>query len=130
MHRTRVIGALAAAALTATGCGGDGGGVERGDADTAIEVTLRDFAFDGLPATAKGPAVYFSATNAGPATHELEILDSTGKAVDEVEALAAGGKAGLGVRLKPGTYTIQCILTTPEGKVHAELGMTRQLRIE
>lgn len=126
--------ALAAGALLATAaCGGGGGdnGFERADADTALDVTLADFAFRGLPASVKGERVYFTATNVGPSEHELEVLDPGGEAVDEIEAHPAGtGTKTLAVRLKPGTYTLQCILTTPEGKSHADLGMTAKLQVQ
>ena len=128
----RALPALAlAVAFTLVGCGdGGGSGIERADADTAIDVVLRDFAFDGMPASVKGPKLFIAATNAGPAEHELEILGADGKAVDEIEAMAAGRKGSLGVEIAPGSYTVQCILTTAEGKSHKDLGMVAQLRVQ
>ena len=125
--------AVATGALLATAaCGGGGdNGFQRADADSAVDVTLADFAFRGLPTSVKGEKVFFTATNAGPSEHELEVLDTGGEAVDEIEAHPPGsGTKTLAVRLKPGTYTVQCILTTPEGKSHAELGMTAQLQVQ
>lgn len=122
-------GVLAALVLTGA-CGGDGADFDRAAADTAVEVTLVDFAFKGLPATVKGEKVFFTATNAGPAEHELEVLNPSGEAVDEIVAHAPNsGPKTLAVRLKPGTYTVQCILKTAEGKSHAELGMTAKLQV-
>lgn len=131
--KPRMLAALSAGVLVvAAACGGgDDTAFSRADADTAVDVTLADFAFQGLPATVKGERVFFSATNAGPAEHELEVLDPGGEAVDEIEAHAPGsGTKTLAVRLKPGTYTVQCILKTPEGKSHADLGMTAKLQVQ
>lgn len=124
-------GLLGAVVLTGA-CGNDGAkGFDRSEADTVVEVTLADFAFKGLPATVKGEKVFFTATNAGPSEHELEVLGPGGKAVDEIEAHAPNsGPRTLAVRLKPGTYTVQCILRTAEGKSHAELGMTAKLQVQ
>lgn len=108
------LSALAAGALlTTAACGGGGSdnGFERAEADTAVDVTLADFAFRGLPASVKGEKVFFTATNAGPSEHELEVLDPDGEAVDEIGAHPPGsGAKTLAVRLKPGTYTVRCIL--------------------
>lgn len=118
------------AALGLTGCGDQGEAtIGRSDADTALDVKLRDYFFDGLPGTVKGSKVFFAATNVGTEQHELEVLDPAGEAVDEIEAFAPGGSSSLGIKLVPGTYTIQCILKTPEGKSHADLGMKTQLQV-
>ncbi len=132
-RRWRLLMVAAGALLLNAACGGGDGDddFERADADTAVDVTLADFAFRGLPASVKGEKVFFTATNAGPSEHELEVLDPGGEAVDEIEAHPAGsGTKTLAVRLKPGTYTVQCILTTPEGKSHADLGMTAKLQVQ
>lgn len=131
MRRSSVL----CAALLGTVCGacGDRGGDEafsRSQTDAAIAVTLRDFAFDGLPPSVTGAKVFVTAVNAGPSEHELEILDATGETVDEIEAFATGAKAKtLALKLRPGMHTVQCILTTPDGKVHADLGMRAQLQV-
>lgn len=129
--KRHILPAVCAGALLMAGaCGGDKN-FDRADADSTVEVTLADFAFKGLPATVKGEKVFFAATNTGPSEHELEVLDPDGKAVDEIEAHAPGrGTKTMALRLKPGTYTLQCILKTPEGKSHAELGMTAKLQVQ
>lgn len=127
----RLLAVATGALLLSAACGGgDDGGFERADADTVVEVTLADFAFRDLPASVKGERVFFAATNIGPSEHELEVLDARGEAVDEIEAHPPGtGPKTLAVRLKPGAYTVQCILKTPDGRSHADLGMTAALQV-
>lgn len=127
----RLLAVATGAMLLNAACGGGGdGGFERADADTVIEVTLADFVFRDLPASVKGERVFFTATNIGPSEHELEVLDARGEAVDEIEAHPPGsGPKTLAVRLKPGAYTVQCILKTPDGRSHADLGMTAPLQV-
>jgi len=98
----------------------------RSDADTAIDVTLRDFVFDGLPPEIDGGKVFIAATNAGPSSHEFEILDAAGETVDEIAAFSPGGSETLAVKLEPGTYTVQCLVLAGD-KRHNELGMTTEL---
>lgn len=127
----RLLAVTTSALLLSGACGGGGGGgFERADADAAIDVTLADFVFRDLPASVKGERVFFTATNIGPSEHELEVLDARGEAVEEIEAHPAGtGPKTLAVRLKPGAYTVQCILKTPDGRSHADLGMTAALQV-
>lgn len=126
----RLLAVGTGAMLLSAACGGGGGGFERADANTVIEVTLTDFAFRDLPASVKGEKVFFTATNIGPSEHELEVLDARGEAVDEIEAHAPGsGPKTLALRLKPGAYTVQCILKAPDGRSHADLGMTAALQV-
>lgn len=127
----RLLAVATGAMLLSAACGGGGdGGFERADADAVIEVTLADFAFRDLPASVKGERVFFTATNIGPSEHELEVLNARGEAVDEIEAHPPGtGPQTLAVRLRPGAYTVQCILKTPDGRSHADLGMTAALQV-
>jgi hypothetical protein len=97
-------------------------------ADSVVDVALEDFTFVGIPATVKGPKVFFKATNKGPADHELEIIDASGKAVGEVAAMASAKSGTLAVELKPGTYTAQCLVET-DGKTHVELGMKTSFQV-
>lgn len=100
------------------------------DADTVADYTLVDFEIQG-PTTVKGPNVLFDAENKGTQDHELEILDESGEAVGEVEAFSPGADAEpLAAVLEPGTYTMQCILETEDGKVHKDLGMVATLTVE
>lgn len=105
-------------------------GFPKSEADTVLEYKLVDYAFEG-PSTAKGPKVYFEAENEGTQEHELEVLDPDGEPVGEIEAFPPGGTSEpLAVELEPGTYTLQCLVETPEGKVHKDLGMVADLTVE
>lgn len=94
---------------------------EASEADTTVEVVLQDFAFVGIPAEIKGPKVLFEATVKN-GEHEIEILDSDGEAVGELEAFKPGKAKQLAIELEPGTYTAVCHVE--EGaKTHEQLGM-------
>lgn len=94
-----------------------------------LSFRLVDYAFEG-PREAKGPKVFFEAENAGSEDHELEVLDPDGEAVGEIEAFPPGGESEpLAVELEPGTYTLQGILETKEGKRHRDLGMVAELTV-
>lgn len=138
MKASKTSALLCAALISVTGaCSGkaDDGAKEAAafsasEADTKASYILTDFKFDG-PLTVKGPNVYFTATNAGTQDHELELLDSTGKPVAEVKNFAPGAKARpVAAVLAPGTYTMQCLLKTPKGEVHKDLGMVAELKVE
>jgi len=99
------------------------------EATARLDYTLVDYKFEG-PAEAKGPKVLFTAVNNGKENHELEILDASGEALGEIEEFAPNADADpLAVELQPGTYTLQCILETTEGKVHKDLGMVSTLTV-
>jgi hypothetical protein len=114
---------------SASATGTEAPAFKESEADTVVDVTLKDFAFDGLPRTVTGPKVFFKATNAGPADHELEILDEDGEALGEIEAMAMVRSGTLALELEPGTYTAQCLVET-DGKTHAEMGMTATFTVE
>lgn len=113
---------------SASGTGPAAPAFTEADANSVVDVALQDFSFVGIPATVKGPKVFFKASNRGPADHELEILDASGKAVGEVEAMPNGKTGALAVELKPGTYTAQCLVETG-GKTHVELGMKTSFQV-
>lgn len=96
-------------------------------ADSVLSYRLVDYAFQG-PVRAEGRKLFFKAENAGTEDHELEVLDARGEALGEIEAFAPGvGSEPFAVELEPGTYTLQCILETKDGKVHRSLGMLAEL---
>lgn len=102
---------------------------EESAATTKIPVTLQDFAFVGLPASAKGPNVLFEATVKGGNQHELVVQDTAGGAAGVLVPFQAGKTKNLAVVLQPGTYTIVCLVK--EGaKPHADLGMKAEIRVE
>ena len=99
------------------------------EATSKLDYKLADFRFEG-PIEGKGSKVLFTAANTGTEDHELEILDTSGEALGEIAAFAPNAKADpLAVELQPGTYTLQCILETNDGKVHKDLGMVSTLTI-
>lgn len=90
MNAHFLLSGSAALALVLAGCGGGDGSFSRSAADTAVDVTLRDFAFDGLPPSVSGRKLFVTATNAGPSQHEFEVLDAEGRSVDEIAAFDPG----------------------------------------
>ncbi len=99
------------------------------EATSTLNFNLVDYEFEG-PTEAVGPKVLFTAKNTGTQSHELEILDSEGEALGEIEEFAPGANADpLAVELSPGTYTLQCILENDEGEVHKDLGMVATLTV-
>jgi plastocyanin len=99
------------------------------EATTKVSVTLQDYAFVGLPATAKGPNVFFTGTVSGSSCHEVQVVDAKAKLLGEIPPFAAGETKTMALKLDPGTYTVQCLVK--EGKkTHAELGMKQQLTVE
>ena len=100
------------------------------DANTVVKATLRDFAFEGVPATVKGPKVYFEATNQGPTEHELVVLDDSGKELGEIEAFDKGKESKpLALELKPGRYRLACLVKLGD-KTHSDLGMEASFTVE
>lgn len=115
---------------TSTTAGEEPPGFSESEADTVLEYTLVDYAFEG-PSTAQGPKVYFEAANEGTQEHELEVLDPDGEPMGEIEAFPPGATGHpLAVELEPGSYTLQCLVETPEGKAHKDLGMVAELTVE
>lgn len=98
-------------------------------ATSTIPVTLQDYAFVGLPATTKGPNVLFEAKVVGGDEHELRVVTKDGKFVGEIPPFKAGSTKKLALKLDPGTYVINCLVT--EGKkTHEQLGMHAELVVE
>ena len=102
---------------------------EESEADSVLEYRLVDFAFEG-PRTARGPKLFFKAENVGSQEHELEVLDPGGEGLGEAEAMPPWANDDLAIELEPGTYTLQCILETPDGRIHKDLGMVAELVVE
>lgn len=99
------------------------------DATSTIPVTLQDYAFVGLPATTKGPNVLFEAKVVGGDEHELRVETKDGKFVGEIPPYKAGSTKKLALKLEPGTYVVNCLVS--EGKkTHEQLGMHAELVVE
>ena len=118
-----------APAVTTSTMGGEAPAFEESDADAVLEYGLIDYHFEG-PADVEGHKIFFQAANDGTEDHELEVLDSNGEPLGEVEAMPPGEEGSAAMELEPGTYTLQCILETADGKVHRDLGMVMELEVE
>ncbi|MGH9035696.1 MAG: hypothetical protein ACRD0O_08010 [Acidimicrobiia bacterium] len=116
-------------ATTSSTVGGEAPAFEEADADAVLEYGLVDYHFEG-PADVEGHKVFFKATNEGTEDHELEVLDANGEPLGEVEAMPPGEEGSAALELEAGTYTLQCILETADGKVHRDLGMVMELEVE
>lgn len=116
--------------LAVPGVGCDLGGDQpfgRDEADSVVTYYLADYSIGG-EALATGPKVLVAAGNVGGQNHELEVVDDQGTTVGEISAFPpAGTPRPMALELKAGTYTIQCSLKNPDGKVHRDLGMTTKL---
>lgn len=101
----------------------------KSEATTAVDLKAVDYSYVDLPATVKGPNVFFTVTNEGHTEHEFEVVGADGEPVGEIHEFAVGKTKTLALKLQPGTYTIQCLVK--EGsKTHAELGMKSSLTVE
>ncbi len=118
-----------APAVTTSTVGGQAPAFEEADADAVLEYGLVDYHFDG-PAAVDAGKIFFKATNEGTEDHELEVLDSNGEPLGEVEAMPPGEEGSAAIELEAGTYTLQCILETADGEVHRDLGMVMDLEVE
>lgn len=115
-------------------------------------VTLKDFSFGSFPDTLSAGRHLFRVTNAGPQTHEANILQlAPGKtARDAIDFftkpagpppfMPVGGVQGittgvedaiLVVDLKPGNYLAICNIPDPaSGKPHSALGMIKEFSVK
>ena len=141
--------AAAALALLLGACGGGGSGDDGHDhgggdessstastapafaaaeADTAVDVTLQDYAFVGLPDTVVGPKVHLTASIKGSNFHELLVNDEGGELVEDLRPFKRPARQALAVELAPGTYSVECLVK--EGsRTHAELGMRKTFTV-
>jgi plastocyanin len=115
----------------------------------AVEPAANTFTFDtgGLNSVVAGP-VLVTFDNAGSMAHEVRlvkipdgnfaafrtaVLSGGGfPAVDEVgnsPSIEPGGTSTFGVNLSTGTYAWVCLLSGPDGKTFAQLGMIRELTV-
>lgn len=109
-------------------------------ADTTVEITLADYAFNPNEIEIPAGVVTFEVFNSGPESHELAFLPGGGEVpftedglpdeealekagAFELEAFAAGQTCNATFDLEPGTYTIFCIVQTEDGSTHYQLGM-------
>jgi hypothetical protein len=115
--------------MTTTSVPGQAPAFEEADADAVLDYELVDYHFEG-PEQVEGRKIFFKAANHGTEDHELEVLDPDGEPVGEIEAMPPGQEGSAALELEPGSYTLQCILETADGKVHRDLGMQLDLEVE
>jgi hypothetical protein len=118
--------------VTGAGCGNLFGGppFSEKEADSVPSYILVDYSIGGDP-QAEGPKVLAKVANAGSQYHELEVVDGEGKRLGRVPPFPVGMTLKpLYLELPPGTYTLRCNVTNPDGKVHRDLGMTTKLVVK
>lgn len=119
-------------ALTGANCGNLLGGppFSEKEADSVLSYILVDYSIGG-DAQAEGPRVLAKVANAGSQYHELEVIDGEGKRLGRVPPFPVGMTLKpLYLELKPGTYTLRCNVTNPDGKIHRDLGMNTKLVVK
>lgn len=115
------------------------------ESGTTVDVEALDYAFDPAEIEVASGIVTFSVDNDGSELHELAFLPGGGEVpftdatpneaareaagAFELEAFAPGMTCNATYDLKPGTYTIFCIVETSEGVTHYELGMRATLTV-
>ena len=112
-------------AITVTGEGGETS-AESAKAEREIEVEAREysFSFESPVDIAKGEAIEFELKNLGTEQHEFEVLNPSGEAIGEIEAIDAGKEAKATFEFtETGTYSYQCLVETADGVEHSEKGM-------
>lgn len=98
------------------------------EATTRVDVTMRDFAFIGLPASVAGPNLLLTSKVDDNRQHEVVVVDGDGTTVGAIPPFKKGATKTLAVRLDPGTYSVECLVKDGT-KTHAQLGMKRQLKV-
>jgi plastocyanin len=125
MARRRPSAAAAALAaafiLPASGCG-DAGTPQRAR-DGRVDVTLDDFLISPQRIRADSGRLRFRAVNRGRIGHTLRVLRGERELV-AIKTLLPGAAGEAGRRLRPGDYTLVCILGN-----HEELGMYGTLTV-
>jgi len=124
-------------------CSPVGESLEAGAAST-VAVELKEYSFTPSQVDVAAGVVTFATTNAGTENHELAFLpgggevplnpqgdpdeDALGAAgAFELEAYGPGRACNATYDLKPGSYTVFCIVTSTDGQTHLEKGMRGRL---
>ena len=113
-------------------------------ATKTVALQLKEYSFTPSQLDVAAGVVTFAATNAGTENHELAFLPGGGdvplnpQGDPDEDALGAAGAFELETfgpsqacnatyDLKPGTYTLFCIVTSTDGQTHYEKGMRGRL---
>ncbi|MGH9155735.1 MAG: cupredoxin domain-containing protein [Acidimicrobiales bacterium] len=115
-----------------------------GDASETVAIQLEEYSISPSTLELDAGVVTFAARNAGGENHELAFLPgggdvpvtSDGKPYEavlvsagafELEAFGSGLSCRATFDMKPGTYTLFCVVTSPDGRTHYDQGMRGQL---
>ena len=116
-------------------------------ADQNVDVVLQEFSFGPATLETRAGLVTFVARNAGTENHELAFLPGggdvpmkAGRKPDEgaleragafeLEAFGPGHSCNATYELKPGRYTLFCLVTDADGITHYGKGMRGQLVVQ
>ncbi len=114
-HRPRFVGAVAAAALVATGCGGSGPTVR--ERDGQVPIVLDDFSISPQRVRVPAGEVTFEVVNRGRAGHNFRVERGDTEHV-RLTTLLPGDRETASGRLRRGRYKMVCTVAN-----HEELGM-------
>lgn len=103
--------------------GGSQADFSKADADTAVDVNATEFRFEGIPATVRGPKVFFTVRNRGGIEHEFDV-----KGHGAIEPFGADQTETLALELEPGDYKVVCLVEEGD-KTHEELGMVAEFTV-
>jgi len=93
-----------------------------GQPDGSILVNDFEYRFEPNTITAKAGKVVLYEVNKGSTVHSIEIVDESGKQIQDAEDIRAGDTFVVERTLKPGTYGLICDIPG-----HKDAGMTGQL---
>ena len=141
--------------VTDTGVGADSSDAEEAacapvgedledEATETLAVQLDDYAFVPSALKVEAGVVTFAAENVGSENHELAFFPGGGKVpltgegepdedaladagAFELEAFGPGQTCEATYDLEPGTYTLFCIVVSPDGQTHYDKGMEGEL---
>ena len=95
-------------------------------ASTPVGIGESEWQIDVYRPAIRAGTVRFNVSNDGEDTHDLQVVDPTGRAVAQSPDVRSGDRFTLRARLRrPGTYVLLC---TKPG--HAALGMRATLRVK
>lgn len=114
------------------------------DATETLAVRLDDYAFEPPTLEAEAGVVTFDAENVGSENHELAFLPGGGEVpmtdegepdedaladagAFELEAFGPGRTCEATYDLESGTFTLFCIVASPDGQTHYDKGMEGEL---
>jgi uncharacterized cupredoxin-like copper-binding protein len=145
----KMTAALAVLATIAAGCGGDR--TQTADAPSPsepprIEMTARDFAFEGVPEVIEAGETTLVLTNEGDVSHEmtigllpdgwtieevaLENSESGTKVIWSLGPIEPGASTEKTLDLEPGRYGYICHEIEGKGRAHYFYGMIGEFTVE